>query len=433
MSQLTMQQNPPSGKQETAFYDVCVMGLGYIGLPTASIFATRGLKVLGVDVIPRVVETINHGKIHIDEPDLDILVRAAVLSGNLRASLTPEPAKVFILAVPTPFLVTKEGSRTPDLTYVERATRAIAPIIGPGSLVILESTSPVGTTELVRDWLFDQLASSRPDEVSEIKPSLLFAHCPERILPGQMLKELVANDRICGGLTIAASEAAAALYKKFCSGEIFITEARTAEMCKLAENASRDVGIAFANELSLICDKLGIDVWEVIRLANRHPRVKILQPGPGVGGHCIAVDPWFLVSSAPELALLIRTAREVNDSKPQFVLARIKQCAARFKAPVIACLGLAFKADVDDLRESPAMGIVQSLLREQIGQLLIVEPAISVLPLSLRSGGVELSTLDAAVAAADVVVLLVNHRHFINFNRRKLDGKAVIDTRGVWR
>lgn len=417
---------------QATIHDLCVLGLGYIGLPTASIFATRGKKVLGVDVVPNVVDTINKGGIHIEEPDLDVLVRAAVHSGNLHAALKPEPAQTFVVAVPTPFRATAENPRAPDLTYVEKATRSIAPVVAAGNLVILESTSPVGTTGLMRDWLFDELQKNRPNDVAQLRSSLLFAHCPERILPGQMLKELVANDRIIGGLTPAASEAARDLYRTFCVGEMFITDARTAEMCKLTENASRDVGIAFANELSLICDKLGIDVWELIKLANRHPRVKILQPGPGVGGHCIAVDPWFIVDAAPDLARLIRTAREVNDSKPHHVLQRVKACATRFKQPVIACLGLAFKADVDDLRESPAMDIVQHLLAERLGRVVVVEPHVSALPPSLR-GGAELASIDDAVAAADVIVLLVNHREFISFNRRKLEGKAVIDTRGVWR
>ncbi len=413
-------------------YDLCVLGLGYIGLPTASIFATRGKKVLGVDVVSRVVDTIIRGEIHIEEPDLDVLVRAAVHSGNLRAALRPEPAQTFVVAVPTPFKVTSINPKAPDLAYVESATRSIAVVVEAGNLIILESTSPVGTTELMRDWLFDELSKVRPEKALSLRDSLLFAHCPERILPGQMLKELVANDRIVGGLTPAASEAARELYQIFCVGEIFLTDARTAEMCKLTENASRDVGIAFANELSLICERLGIDVWELIQLANRHPRVRILQPGPGVGGHCIAVDPWFIVDAAPDLARLIRTAREINDAKPRHVIQRVKTCANRFRSPVIACLGLAFKADVDDLRESPAMDIVQHLAAENVGRVIVVEPHISDLPGALN-GQVELASFESAVAAADIVVLLVNHQEFLAVDRRKLDGKAVIDTRGVWR
>lgn len=414
--------------------DLCVLGLGYIGLPTASIFATKGKHVLGVDVVPRVVEIINRGDIHIEEPDLDILVRAAVHSGNLRAATTPAPAATFIVAVPTPFKVTAQNPRAPDLTYVEAATRSIAPHVQPGNLVILESTSPVGTTEKMRDWLLDEVQRIRPSELPLLRSSVLYAHCPERILPGQMLKELVSNDRICGGLTPEASAAARDLYRVFCSGEIFLTDARTAEMCKLTENASRDVGIAFANELSMICDRLGIDVWELIRLANRHPRVKILQPGPGVGGHCIAVDPWFIVDAAPAESRLIRTAREVNDQKPNHVLAQIREKAARFKSPVIACLGLAFKADIDDLRESPAVEIVTHLAQEKVGRLLVVEPHVDALPSALaKVDGVELVSTEEALAAADIVVLLVNHRAFAAVDRALLAGKVVIDTRGVWR
>jgi UDP-N-acetyl-D-mannosaminuronic acid dehydrogenase len=412
--------------------DICVIGLGYIGLPTAAIFANHGKKVIGVDVVPHVVETINRGEIHIEEPDLDVLVRNAVNGGNLRAEAKPEESKVFIIAVPTPFKATATNPKAPDLSFVESAIRSIAPVVGPGNLVILESTSPVGTTELMRDWLFDELAKVRPAEFQSLSSSLLFAHCPERILPGQMLKELVANDRIAGGLTPDAAKAASDLYRTFCVGEIFLTDARTAEMCKLTENASRDVGIAFANELSIICERLGIDVWQLINLANRHPRVKILQPGPGVGGHCIAVDPWFIVDAAPDLARLIRTAREVNDAKPHHVIERVKACAERFRSPVIACLGLAFKADVDDLRESPAMDIVQHLVADKVGRVIVAEPHISELPVTLK-GSVDLASIDAAVAAADVVVLLVNHKEFLEFNRRNLEGKAVIDTRGVWR
>jgi len=415
-------------------YDICVLGLGYIGLPTASIFATKEKKVLGVDVVPAVVETINAGKIHIEEPDLDVLVRAAVQSGNLRAGSRPETAATYIIAVPTPFRKESAQHRTPDLSFVEQATRSLAPVVPAGALVILESTSPVGTTEKVRDWLLEELCRVRTKEAVGLGSSLRFAHCPERILPGQMLKELVANDRIAGGLTPEAALAAKELYRVFCTGEIFLTDARTAEMAKLTENSFRDVNIAFANELSLICEKLDIDVWELIRLANRHPRVKILQPGPGVGGHCIAVDPWFIVDAAPEQARLIRTAREVNDSKPERVIEWVKRAAAKFPRPVIACLGLAFKADVDDLRESPAVEIVAHLAHEAVGEILAVEPHIKTLPAALADGGqVKLADAASAVARADVVVLLVNHRVFADLDRRKLAGKAIIDTRGFWK
>lgn len=465
-----MNPSSPQPLSGPSSYDVCVLGLGYIGLPTASIFATRGKKVLGVDVVPRVVDTINRGEIHIEEPDLDVLVRAAVHTGNLGAATAPRPAQVFIVAVPTPFKVTETNPKAPDLAYVEAATRSIAPVVQPGNLVILESTSPVGTTEQMRDWLYEELVrlgrigdqgsvvGDRGLGIGELLPvkgegvgslpitnhsaqitaaqaafPLLFAHCPERILPGQMMKELVANDRICGGLTPQAAEVARDLYRVFCTGEIFLTDARTAEMCKLTENASRDVGIAFANELSLICDQLGIDVWELIRLANRHPRVKILQPGPGVGGHCIAVDPWFIVDAAPHVSRLIRTAREVNDGKPHHVVGQVNALAARFRDPVIACLGLAFKADVDDLRESPAVEIVHELAMKKTGRLLIVEPHTQALPKQLDGLGLTLQPLDAAVAAADIVLLLVNHREFVRMDRTLLAGKALLDTRGVWR
>jgi UDP-N-acetyl-D-mannosaminuronic acid dehydrogenase len=414
-------------------FDICVLGLGYIGLPTASIFATKGKKVLGVDVLPAVVETINAGKIHIEEPDLDLLVRAAVSSGNLRAAGRPALAATYIIAVPTPFHHGAAQAKTPDLSFVEQATRSLAPVVPAGALIILESTSPVGTTEKVRAWLLDELGRFRGNEAAALGASLRFAHCPERILPGQMLKELVANDRIAGGLTPEAAEAAQELYRIFCTGEIFLTDARTAEMAKLTENSFRDVNIAFANELSLICEKLGIDVWELIRLANRHPRVKILQPGPGVGGHCIAVDPWFIVDAAPDEARLIRTAREVNDRKPARVLEWIKRAAAQYPEPVVACLGLAFKADVDDLRESPAVGIVEQLAKDFAGEILAVEPHIKALPAVLAaSGKVKLTDAATALLRANVVVLLVNHRAFREIERQQLAGKTVIDTRGFW-
>ncbi len=404
--------------------DLCVLGLGYIGLPTASIFATKGKRVLGVDVSPAVVETINSGKIHIQEPDLDVLVRAAVQSGNLRAATVPAPAAVFILAVPTPFDVQPDGSRLPDLSYVEAATRSLAPHVRAGNLVILESTSPVGTTEKVKAWLEAELARCG----LALPPDILYAHCPERILPGQMLKELVSNDRIAGGLTPAASVRAKALYETFCTAQIFLTDARTAELAKLTENAFRDVNIAFANELSLICDRLKIDVWELIRLANRHPRVKILQPGPGVGGHCIAVDPWFIVAAAPEEARLIRTAREVNDHKPHHVVAQVRAAAAQHAQPVVACLGLAFKANVDDLRESPAVEITAALAAAGL-TVLAVEPHVRVLPPSL-AGKAKLVSLEEAMAAANVIVLLVDHRAFGSLTLASFPGKALIDTRG---
>jgi len=401
------------------------MGLGYIGLPTASIFATKGRSVLGVDISASVVDTINAGSIHIHEPDLDVLVRAAVQSGNLRASTKPEASEVFIIAVPTPFLERQDGSRAPDLAYVEAATRSLAPVVEPGNLVILESTSPVGTTEKVKALLEDELA-----KLGRKVDGLLYAHCPERILPGQMLKELVSNDRIAGGLTPEASRKAKELYRCFCTAEIVETDARTAEMAKLTENAFRDVNIAFANELSLVCDKLGINVWELIKLANRHPRVKILQPGPGVGGHCIAVDPWFIVDSAPEEARLMRTAREVNDGKPGWVIAKVRAAAAGLKNPSVACLGLAFKANIDDLRESPAVEIAAHLAGEGF-KVLAVEPHVRELPKALQ-GKADLVGLEEALEKADILLLLVDHNIFKAVPAVRLKGKRVIDTRGIW-
>lgn len=404
---------------------ICVLGLGYIGLPTASIFATKGFQVLGVDVNQDVVTTINGGGIHIVEPDLDVLVRSAVNSGNFRASLEPEQAHAFIIAVPTPFKHEDAELHTPDLRYVESATAAIAPHLEPGNLVVLESTSPVGTTERIASLLHE----ARP----ELRGKIHVAHCPERVLPGHILKELVDNDRIVGGIDKASTEAASKLYRRFVNGQIFETDARTAEMAKLTENSFRDVNIAFANELSLICDELRINVWELISLANRHPRVNILQPGPGVGGHCIAVDPWFVVSRSPQQARLIRTAREVNDHKPDWVVEKVREHARRFKEPVIAVLGLSYKANIDDLRESPSVDILKRLAVGKEGRLLTCEPYIHALPKELSGlPGIELVDLDVALDAADIVLLLVNHNQFRDVDREKLKQKIVIDTRGVW-
>lgn len=408
-------------------YDICVVGLGYIGLPTASVFATRGKRVFGLEVNPRIVATINRGEIHIVEPDLDILVRAAVQSGNLVAGMEAVDADTFIIAVPTPF-VHGPGQPKPDLSFVESASRAISPRVSDGALVILESTSPVGTTELVKDWVDHERARLGLPPMFAVQ----YAHCPERILPGQMLKELVSNDRLCGGLTHEAAARAKDLYSTFCNGEIHVTDARTAELVKLAENASRDAQIAFANELSLVCEKLKVDVWEVIRLANRHPRVKILQPGPGVGGHCIAVDPWFIVDAAPDVTPLMQAARAVNDAKPRWVIEKVKRFAAQFQNPTIACLGLAFKADVDDLRESPALQIAEQLSGLSKVSLLIDEPYVAKLPQSLWRANVSKVAAEEAIRRADIVVLLVNHRRYADLNRDLLRNKLVLDTRGVW-
>ncbi|MEI2423139.1 UDP-N-acetyl-D-mannosamine dehydrogenase [Arthrospira platensis SPKY2] len=391
---------------------VCVMGLGYVGLPTASLLANRGFRVHGVDVNPSVVELISQGKVHITEPDLDVLVRGAVNSGNLTVGLEPRSADVFMVAVPTPF----KDSHVPDISYIEAATKALAPYVESGNLVILESTSPVGTTEKMAGWLQEL----RPE--LDVQGSVYMAHCPERVLPGQTLKELVVNDRVIGGLNSVSADKAAQFYRQFVTGEIVCTNARTAELAKLAENSFRDVNIAFANELSMICDRLDINVWELIGLANRHPRVSILQPGPGVGGHCIAVDPWFIVDAAPQEARLIRTAREVNDSKIDFVVAKVKEAAAKFENPKIACLGLSYKADIDDLRESPALKIVENLVTSQVGQIFVVEPHLKKIPKSLENqDNVAIVDLDDALSKCDIVLLLVNHREFdcINHNFMK--------------
>ena len=329
---------------------VCVVGLGYIGLPTASFLGTRGYRVYGVDVSEEVVNTINGGGIHIVEPDLDIMVKSAVQAGNLTADTKPHEADVFIIAVPTPLKSTTDSAKRlvkqPDLSYIEKATKAISPFVRPGNLIILESTSPVGTTDEI-------VASTLRDDGHAIGNDVYIAHCPERVLPGRILIELVENDRVVGGVDDASTQAAVEFYEEFVRGDVLPTNAKTAELVKLSENSYRDVNIAFANELSMICDSEKIRTWEAIELANRHPRVNILQPGPGVGGHCIAVDPWFIVHRSPTQSRLIRSAREVNDAKPGWVLDRIKKCADKYKNPTIACLGLTFKADVDDIRESP--------------------------------------------------------------------------------
>jgi UDP-N-acetyl-D-mannosaminuronic acid dehydrogenase len=407
---------------------VSVFGLGYIGLPTAAVIASRGINVIGVDVNQHAIDTINAGEIHIVEPDLDMVVKAAVTVGKLRATNAAEPADVFMVAVPTPF---KGDNHEPDLSYIKSATKMIASVLQKGNLVILESTSPVGATEKMAGWLKEYRPDlSFPQDNGE-NADINVAHCPERVLPGHVLHELVANDRVIGGMTPTCSQRAVALYKIFVKGECIVTNARTAEMAKLTENASRDVSIAFANELSVICDKLKINVWELISLANRHPRVNILNPGPGVGGHCIAVDPWFIVNSCPDEAKLITQARLTNDAKPHYVVEQVIKAAGAFKQPVIACLGLAFKADIDDLRESPALQIVEILAEKGVGKIIAVEPNIDTLPAHLSSKYVELSSLEVALKNADVVVVLVDHREFKSADHGQFSGKAIIDTRGV--
>lgn len=399
---------------------ITVIGLGYIGLPTAAMLAVRGRTVLGVDINPEVVETINSGKISIKEPDLDVLVRSAVHSGNMRAAPEPRPADVFIIAVPTPFKNETGGRHEPDLSFIDDATGAILPHLRKGNLVILESTSPVGTTERI----YRAISSER----SDIAPDIHVAHCPERVLPGHILKELVENDRIIGGITPEAASRAADLYRSFCNGQIHLTDSRTAELAKLVENSYRDVNIAFANELSLICDKLDINVWELIELANRHPRVNILKPGPGVGGHCIAVDPWFIVDSAPNHARLIRTAREVNDSKPQWVIEKVRDAVKSLSRPKIGCLGLTFKANVDDIRESPALAIVRQLLSEPDWNVMPCDPHVNE-----GFEAFELYPLDHVLREADVLVLLVDHDEFKGVDIASLNKKTIVDTRGIWR
>lgn len=399
---------------------ISVVGLGYIGLPTAALLASHGYTVVGIDISQHAVDTINQGKIHIVEPDLDAFVRSAVTAGRLKASTSPQAGDVYIICVPTPFH--ESGAiPQPNIDYVLAATRSIAPFVKPGDLVILESTSPVGTTEKMQAVL-----SEAGVNVEEI----YMAYCPERVLPGKIMTELVENDRVVGGVTPAATKAVADFYRTFVRGEVFETEAKTAEMCKLTENSFRDVNIAFANELSLICDKEGVNVWNLIQLANRHPRVNILQPGAGVGGHCIAVDPWFIVARDVENAKLIRTAREVNNHKTDWVIDRIKIAAADATAktgrkPKIACLGLAFKPDIDDLRESPAVHIAQALLSQGY-DLVAVEPNVQ------EEDRFVLIELDDALKSADILAVLVKHRQFIDAEKiGKFARDGIIDFCGL--
>lgn len=415
---------------ESTVQKVVMVGLGYIGLPTAAVMASRGLEVIGVDINEHAVETINAGNVHIVEPDLDIVVRSVVTTGNLKATTKMVAADAFLIAVPTPF---KEGHK-PDLSFIESAAYSIAEVLEPGNLVILESTCPVGATEQLSQWLSDKRPDLTFPHQNGEKSDIRVAHCPERVLPGHVLQELVNNDRIIGGMSPNCSNAAASLYKIFVKGECISTTARTAELSKLTENAFRDVNIAFANEMSLICDALDVNVWELISLANRHPRVNILEPGPGVGGHCIAVDPWFIVDSVPDKALLIKQAREVNDGKPLQVLNTILAKADKFKKPTIACFGLSFKANIDDLRESPAMGIVKKLIDLKIADILIVEPNINELPsIFTNTQNVKKVDINQALTAADIVVGLVDHREFREIKAERMQDKIIIDTRGMWR
>ncbi|MBO9453331.1 UDP-N-acetyl-D-mannosamine dehydrogenase [Tropicibacter sp. R16_0] len=417
------------------FERISMIGLGYIGLPTAALFAAHGNRVIGVDVTPHVVDTINAGKIHIIEPELDGIVHKAVADGMLHATLDAEPADAFIIAVPTPF----KGDYQPDLSYIQSAANMIAPVLEKGNLVILESTSPIGATQQMAEWL----AEARPDlsfpQTAGDDADIQVAHCPERVLPGHVVRELVENDRIIGGMSAKATEMATAMYKLVVQGDCIATDAKTAEMCKLVENSSRDVQIAFANELSIICDKFDINVWELISLANRHPRVNILQPGAGVGGHCIAVDPWFIVASAPEEAKLIHAARLGNDAKPDWVLAKGKAAVmdvlsanpSRSMSDIkVACLGLAFKPDIDDLRESPALEITRNF--GGLGcQVLAVEPNIDALPATLDSLPIALTPLDQALEEADVICVLVKHSAFSDLRDKLPAGTALVDVVGL--
>lgn len=396
------------------------MGLGYIGLPTAIIAAAHGIRVRGVDINPDVVDMTNAGRLHIVEPGLGDMLRDVVASGALVACGEPAEADAFFIVVPTPF----RGDHLPDTSYVEAATRAVIPFLRPGNLFVIESTSPVGTTEAMAEIIF----AERP----ELRGHIHIAYCPERVLPGNVIHELVHNDRVIGGIDPASTEAASAFYSQFVSGRLWPSDARTAEMCKLTENSSRDVQIAFANELSLICDRAGINVWNLIALANRHPRVNILNPGCGVGGHCIAVDPYFITSAFPDESRLIQTARSVNNYKALWCAQRVVSAILRFaldhegRLPVVAMLGMAFKPDIDDLRESPARQIIDAVDAEHTGaRLVVVEPNVASIP------GYALSPLAEAMAEADIIVTLTAHTPF-----RSLlypDGKTVLDFAGIWK
>lgn len=425
-----------------SFNTISVIGLGYIGLPTAAMFASKEKKVIGVDVDQHAVDTINAGKTHIVEPELDAMVKKAVDGGFLKATTIPEPADAFLIAVPTPFLPVKvqDSIPEPDLSYIESAAKSVAKVLREGDLVILESTSPVGATEQMSKWLAEERSDLTFPQTHGEDSDIRIAHCPERVLPGHVVRELVENDRVIGGMTNKCSKASIEVYSTFVNGQCVVTNARTAEMVKLTENSSRDVSIAFANELSIICDKLDIDVWELINLANLHPRVNILQPGPGVGGHCIAVDPWFIISKNPEESRMIHTARQINDHKPQWVIEKVKLAVAEFLSEnknktindvTVSCFGLAFKPNIDDLRESPALNITKELTTLNFGKLLVVEPNIVELPASIKND-VELVSANTAIESSDICVLLVDHTEFKLIDKSILESAIIIDTKGIW-
>jgi len=409
---------------------IAVIGLGYIGLPTATILAEKGFDVLGVDISPDVITTLKRGESHIVEPDLEESLSSVIQSGKLKVSSQISSADVFIITVATPFL----DDYIPDLSYVESATKEISKHLAPGNLVIVESTCPVGSTEKVSEWIAKERSDLMlPSRVGE-SASVNVAYCPERVLPGRIMHELVANDRIIGGVSSKCTKQAVALYEEFVQGKCLATNAATAEMAKLSENAFRDVNIAFANELSMIASNQNVDIWELIELANRHPRVNILKPGPGVGGHCIAVDPWFLVNADKENTKLIQAARHVNDYKPEFILNQVDKLIATIKEPTIACLGLAFKANIDDLRESPSLDICRKLAANTSLKLNIVEPYINSMPAALSDNkNVALTDVKTALEHANLILLLVDHDQFHSIpQKHNIDGKIVVDTRGIW-
>lgn len=419
----------------TGFRTAIVLGLGYIGLPTSVVMARAGLKVIGVDINKATVEAVNAGRCPIEEPHLPEALAEVVAKRMLRAETEPQRGDVFIIAVPTPFT----GGYKPDLSYVKAAARSIAPVLEKGNLVIVESTIPVGSTEMVARWI----ENLRPDltcshRVGASTPDLLVAHCPERVLPGQMLKELVENDRIIGGIDNASTEAGQAFYRMFVKGRCLGTDSRTAELCKLTENSFRDVNIAFANELAEICEDFEIDVWDLIGLANRHPRVNILNPGPGVGGHCIAVDPWFIVSALGDKARLIREARWINSGRPRQIVRKVLEAVSEGGIRSIGCFGLSYKPDVDDFRESPAVEIMEYLSEElhlagNDIDFKIVEPFAKAVPSELQGvRALRLTTIEEALDA-DLLLMLVDHKAFREVPLERLRNKKIIDTRGIWR